>query len=233
MNPEFVFVIFNYSIIPFIAAIITTIFVSAGYRKLKLYSFFKHNKELIVSDIDKQIRSQANQIELLSDQHKIVNEKIKEMYEIIKLIEEKISTLDIEGMESPYFANPPKREYGDDLGDIVKQPNHDHISQNHVQETHYDERKNSTIEYILKRLEGASLTTREIQVLTGRTREHTSRLMKKLYEENFVSRDITTKPFKYTITDEGRKRLSRHSSSKIHSHSYLDNENRIGRLVRN
>ena len=51
--------------------------------------------------------------------------------------------------------------------------------------THY-----STSDYILKLLAEKSRTSREIQTAIGRTREHTSRLMRKLYESNLVSREI-------------------------------------------
>ena len=50
-----------------------------------------------------------------------------------------------------------------------------------------------------------SLTSNEIKKAIGRTREHTSRLMKKLYELKLVDRDITTKPFKYKLTEQGKK----------------------------
>jgi CTP-dependent riboflavin kinase len=67
------------------------------------------------------------------------------------------------------------------------------------------------------------MTTREVQTVIGRTREHTSRLMKKLFEEKLVDRDVSTKPFRYAITVEGRKLLSKHSASKSHSHLDLAN----------
>jgi predicted transcriptional regulator len=66
---------------------------------------------------------------------------------------------------------------------------------------------NGTIAYILKLLVERPRSSREIQHAIGRTREHTSRLMKKLHELGFVSRDANSKPFKYAITDSGRRRL--------------------------
>src|SRR2546428_45841 len=47
----------------------------------------------------------------------------------------------------------------------------------------------STSDYILKLLVEKSRTSREIQKAIGKTREHTSRLMRRLYESNLVSRD--------------------------------------------
>jgi hypothetical protein len=71
----------------------------------------------------------------------------------------------------------------------------------------------STSDYILKLLVEKSRTSREIQTAIGRTREHTSRLMRKLYESNLVSRDNSHKPFGYKITDEGRRELMLHNKT--------------------
>jgi hypothetical protein len=68
--------------------------------------------------------------------------------------------------------------------------------------------------YILKLLSDKPRTSREIQNAIGRTREHTSRLMRKLYERNLVVRDSNSKPFKYTITDAGHRQLLSHSTTR-------------------
>src|ERR1041384_1255928 len=73
--------------------------------------------------------------------------------------------------------------------------------------------QNSTLDYILKLLSERPRTSREIQHAIGRTREHTSRLMKGLYEMNLVTRESNTKPFKYTITDPGRIKLNAHQQT--------------------
>ena len=69
----------------------------------------------------------------------------------------------------------------------------------------------NTVSSILKLLSQSPMTAREIQVNTKKTREHTSRLMKRLYNESLVTRDIGNKPFLYKITDEGRRLLENHS----------------------
>lgn len=66
----------------------------------------------------------------------------------------------------------------------------------------------NTVDTILRMLE-VPLTSREIQRKIKKSREHTSRLLKKLYSENIVMRDGSTRPFKYKITNEGRKLLER------------------------
>jgi len=64
-----------------------------------------------------------------------------------------------------------------------------------------------TSTHILRLLQEAPRSAREIQYNVGKTREHISRLMKKLHDEGLVDRNMSTKPFIYKITDEGRKLL--------------------------
>ena len=72
------------------------------------------------------------------------------------------------------------------------------------------DKQNATNQYILRILLKESLTSNEIKNAIGRTREHTARLMKKLYELKLVDRDITTKPFKYRLTEQGKKYIEKH-----------------------
>ncbi|MDE1827428.1 MAG: winged helix DNA-binding protein [Thaumarchaeota archaeon] len=58
-------------------------------------------------------------------------------------------------------------------------------------------------DHVLHLITEKSMTSRDIQVTLGRTREHTSRMLKKLFEEGLVERDMSTKPFSYKITDKG------------------------------
>lgn len=74
--------------------------------------------------------------------------------------------------------------------------------------------RHNTPDYVLKLLSNKPRTSREIQNAIGRTREHTSRLMRKLYERNLVGRDSNSKPFKYTITDAGRRELLSHNTTR-------------------
>ncbi len=51
-------------------------------------------------------------------------------------------------------------------------------------------------------------TSIEIKSLVNKSREHTARLMKDLFERRLVSRDDSKKPFVYQLTEEGRTYLS-------------------------
>lgn len=83
------------------------------------------------------------------------------------------------------------------------------ITQHATQEIEAErqEGQNGTTDYILKMLSERPRTSREVQQAIGRTREHTARLMKKLTDSQFVSRDTRVKPFQYNLTDLGRDRL--------------------------
>lgn len=85
----------------------------------------------------------------------------------------------------------------------------DMISTNH--DMNYQS-QSSTPDLILNLLAQRSRTSREIQIEIGKTREHTSRLMRKLYERNLVVRDDKNKPFKYHITETGRRDLMLHNA---------------------
>jgi hypothetical protein len=81
-----------------------------------------------------------------------------------------------------------------------------------------------TLETILELLLNGPLTSRDIQRGIGRTREHTSRVMKKLYELKYVDRDINHKPFKYNITDLGRSQTYNHTLSNNESTISVDDK---------
>jgi predicted transcriptional regulator len=77
-----------------------------------------------------------------------------------------------------------------------------------------NDKHNATEHYILKIISKEPLTSNEIKNAIGRTREHTSRLMKKLYELKLVDRDITTKPIKYKLTEQGKKYIGEQVEKK-------------------
>jgi CTP-dependent riboflavin kinase len=68
------------------------------------------------------------------------------------------------------------------------------------------------VDYVLKLLAEGPKTSRQIEIVIGRTREHTARLMKKLFELGYVTRDTATKPYTYSITEVGRAVLQQVAS---------------------
>jgi chromosome segregation ATPase len=57
--------------------------------------------------------------------------------------------------------------------------------------------------------EGGEKTAPEIRDLTKLTREHSARLVKKLYEEGYLERDTGKTPFRYRVKDEMLKILKK------------------------
>ena len=69
---------------------------------------------------------------------------------------------------------------------------------------------NSAADYVLHLVTDKSMTSRDIQITLGRSREHTSRLMKKLFEEGYVQRNEKVKPYTYSITQQGMEKIGIH-----------------------
>ncbi len=148
------------------------------------------------------------------------NSIISDLRTKIDVIEGKIGQEKNQGMYDVYDAS---KVITGDVVNNISQKNTSHSSPNHVTSSVIitdkdDATKDSdfgfrlnTIDSILKMLE-VPLTSREIQRRIKKSREHTSRLMKKLYSENVVMRDESTRPFKYKITNEGRKLLEQTTS---------------------
>ncbi len=59
----------------------------------------------------------------------------------------------------------------------------------------------------LRLLAEGTKNTRQLTDTLKKSREHTARVMKELFELGLVRRNVATKPFVYQITDEGRHRL--------------------------
>jgi len=104
-------------------------------------------------------------------------------------------------------------EINDFSRDIEKIPNTDDYSAPKLKR-HYSKPQQTpiidhynTVDFVLGLITDKSMTSRDIQNASQRSREHTSRLMKKLYKDGYVERDIKTKPFTYSITEKGKAKL--------------------------
>ena len=113
--------------------------------------------------------------------------------------------LDTENSEMPNFdkvneelAKPQKRKYG--VGSMeIKSHGAARIPNMSFEDS---------IEHVLKLITKKPMTSRDIEVtFGGRSREHVSRLMKKLYDDGFVERNTTKRPYTYSITDSGKARI--------------------------
>jgi len=66
---------------------------------------------------------------------------------------------------------------------------------------------NNATDYVLKLITSKAMTSRDIQITLKRSREHTSRLMKKLFEDGYVNRNIESKPYSYSISEKGKEKI--------------------------
>ena len=64
-------------------------------------------------------------------------------------------------------------------------------------------------EHVLKLITQKPMTSRDIEMtFGGRSREHVSRLMKKLFRDGYVDRNTASRPYTYMITEKGRERVN-------------------------
>ena len=73
----------------------------------------------------------------------------------------------------------------------------------------------SPVDYVLQLITNKAMTSRDIQITTKRSREHTSRLMKKLFESGLVQRNTETKPYSYSITEKGKGKINDIASDPV------------------
>lgn len=62
-------------------------------------------------------------------------------------------------------------------------------------------------DHVLHLITNNSMTSRDIQTALKKSREHTSRLMKKLFDDGFVERNTNSKPYIYSITEKGKQKI--------------------------
>ncbi len=74
---------------------------------------------------------------------------------------------------------------------------------------------NNAVDYVLHLITDKVMTSRDIQITLKRSREHTSRLMKKLFEDGYVQRNTNTKPYTYSITKKGKEKIEIIQSNSI------------------
>jgi hypothetical protein len=67
----------------------------------------------------------------------------------------------------------------------------------------------NSVEHVLGLITKAPMTSRDIEMtFGGRSREHVSRLMKKLFRDGYVDRNTASRPYTYMITEKGRERVN-------------------------
>ena len=196
-------------IMPYVVGVISVI----SYMKLKEMLQFPFNRE------EKTIQSIVSEY---THRLNYYDKAIAELRVKIDTMELRVMQRDIPHSSSQTNDNTNTKYYKQNIishqdSQLEQQHNHTStvsnltsITQAPTTVSRHPDSYNGTMDFILKMLMEKPRTSREIQHSVGRTREHTSRLMKKLYDSKLVIRDSNSKPFKYSITDAGRIQLMGH-----------------------
>jgi len=76
-----------------------------------------------------------------------------------------------------------------------------------IQETVPESDSSDITEQVLRLITNKPMTSRDIQNALKKSREHSSRFLKKMFEEGYVDRDTKSKPYTYSITQKGKEKL--------------------------
>lgn len=204
--------------------IIIVIFFIVGFL---LSNLLKLQKKRVSETIPLQIDNNLEIIEVLENKKQLQIDniilKLNDIQIRLDLLESKVSHSKNQpiynNIEDNVIKNITSKQdnisHHNEIHDITKQyiPKKSLI-ENVKSKSLNNDKHNATEHYILKIISKEPLTSNEIKNAIGRTREHTSRLMKKLYELKLVDRDITTKPFKYKLTEQGKKYIGEQVEKK-------------------
>ena len=166
-----------------------------------LYAFHKIRPFIKISE--REDSSQSERLEYYERQ--LIDMKIR------------LDALELQGIEAKTEdPNVELKEFLEKLAKKQEQPNKldlDIQSEDVKKETKTPEispniDSNDITEQVLYLITDKAMTSRDIQKALKRSREHTSRFMKKLFEDGLVERNTLTKPYTYSITEKGMDKIS-------------------------
>ena len=197
--------------------IIIGIFFIVGF--LLSYLLKLQKKKRVGESVPLQIDNNLEIIEILENKKQLQIDniilKLNDIQVRLDLLESKVSQSKnlprYENIEDNIIKNITDNQditsHHNEINDITKQyiSKKSQIEKVKGKSLIINDKHNATEHYILKIILNETLTYNEIKNAIGITREHTSRIIKKLYELKLVDRDITSKPFKYKLTEQGKK----------------------------
>jgi len=152
----------------------------------------------------------------LEQRMKKQDERILDMYGRLEVIQSRVlaATAPHESPAIPPMPalTPPPAPQGE-KPEPVTQPNPATQQLEHVMESRVSQPPTSEIQLDETQLTAVRLlaegpkNTRQITDALKKSREHTARVMKELFDRGLVQRSATTKPFVYQLTDEGKRYL--------------------------
>lgn len=142
--------------------------------------------------IDMKIRLDALEIEGIGEKSEDPNLELKQFLE--KIAKNNLQDMPMKSEEKLEVS--PKPEKGVEITNEPKNqpsvPSLDH---------------NNPIDYVLHLITKQPMTSRDIQITLKKSREHTSRLMKKLFDDGYVERNTDSKPYRYFISEKGKEKI--------------------------
>lgn len=176
----------------------------ALYSYYKIRPFIKSKSEMIDSSqlerleyyekqlIDMKIRLDSMEMQGVEQKNEDSNLEIKQFLEKLSKNQQVI--------ENPIISPKMTEIMNKEEPVTNRMPNLDH---------------NNAIDYVLHLITDKAMTSRDIQITLKRSREHTSRLMKKLFDDGYVKRNTSTKPYTYSITEKGKEKINVLQSSSL------------------
>ncbi|HSA76768.1 MAG TPA: winged helix DNA-binding protein [Nitrosarchaeum sp.] len=167
------------------------------YSYYKIRPFIKTKNEMIDSSqlerleyyerqlIDMKIRLDSMEMQGVEQKKEDPTLEIKQYLDKLSKNQQVIENSTISPKKTEVVKEEPKT--------VQRMPNLDH---------------NNAIDYVLHLITDKAMTSRDIQITLKRSREHTSRLLKKLYDDGFVNRNTRTKPYTYSITEKGKEKIN-------------------------
>jgi len=166
-----------------IATMLTTV---SGYI---LYNIIRQSKQKLPKEEDYQVVKAI--ITEFKNREENINKKITELMIKVDLLEKRSTYI----KESPEIM--PKKEEEKNVTKI--QPIYEKKETTTI--TNVGQVELDILNFILS----GPKTSKEVQVTIGKSREHTARLLKILYENGYLMRESKGKYFVYSITERGKK----------------------------
>ena len=139
-----------------------------------------------INKLNKEIKESENIIQI------IINELKQRLYSQDQKLLDFDVKLNIIDLRINKFPNLDSNKIINKLANINDKPLVKMISQKELLLTETEKK-------ILENLSFKDYTANELQLLLNKTREHTSRLLNKLFVEGYITRDNSKKPFVYKL----------------------------------
>ena len=167
---------------------------------------FKSNSQLNSNDQIAQIQAQNQGFQAQNQGFQAQNPQAQTMnnYAQQEIVQNSPQNLGFQG-QNPQ-SDIQKQQIPAQNPQVALEPNQENQIENHTgrqPNLGFD----TVVEKVLGLITTRPMTSRDIQMTLGRSREHTSRLMNRLYKEGLVDRNTNSKPFSYIITEKGREKI--------------------------